>query len=53
MIENAAMIILALNAPLMIRNSPTKAFKPGKPIAANVKIVKNIIYTGTVFASPP
>jgi hypothetical protein len=38
--ENAAITIFALNVPLMIRNSPTNAFIPGKPMAASVKIVK-------------
>ena len=32
--------VLALNAPIRVRNSPTKPLVPGKPTFAMVKIMK-------------
>ena len=52
-IERAPNIIVALKAPLMIRNSPINEFRPGKPLAASVNMVKKTTYIGTDLESPP
>ena len=44
---------LSLNAPIKIKNSPTKPLVPGRPRAANVNIIKRIEYFGTIVTIPP
>ena len=44
---------LSLNAPIKIKNSPTKPLVPGKPNAANVNSINKTEYFGTILTIPP
>ncbi len=39
--------------PARIRNSPTKPFKPGRPMLENVNSMKNTVSHGALAAIPP
>ena len=43
----------SLNAPIKIKNSPTKPLVPGKPKAAKVNIINKTEYLGTILTIPP
>ena len=44
---------LSLNAPIKIRNSPTKPLVPGKPNEAKTNTINKTEYLGTIVTIPP
>ena len=44
--------ILNLNAPKIVKNSPTNPLVPGKPIEASVNNINTIAYRGILLTKP-